>query len=451
MKAISIRSHFLNIVLPVVGTIWLVMTCLFTWNDYQVNLDSRLMSEELIAETFITGIRQPLIQGSFVEAKIRAESLLKSKQVKCIGITVGTDIIQPCEPSAITGNFIHGVRKPIKFDENLAEEFGAVSLYFDNSDLIVRCLGRLAWSAFGIAFLAILLFIALNKGMNPVRTEIEAILAQAKEDPTSSVARRFQIAEFGAVSLELRENMRVASQVVQATASLAVAKQVAHDIRSPLASLKMLIEDIKTKIPETYATALGSNVKRISEIASDLIERNEEKVRKHFEIVCANQICEEIISEKRNIHAKAKDLEISASSFAKNSLISINPSDFRRVLSNLLDNSIEACSVGGNVSIQLKNDERNLEIIIADTGKGISDEVVGRLFKPGATYGKPNGKGLGLAHAKATIEAAGGKIGIFSQMGVGTELRIVLAFAMEKAKSESTSTELIGDLVEMNV
>lgn len=444
MKTVSIRSHFLKIVLPIAGTVWLAMTGLFTWNDYRVNMESRLESEELIADTFIIGIRQPLIQGSFIEAKIRASSLLKSKQVSCIDMRIGSEVLLGCEDQKVTGNSVNEIKKSIRLDENSGEEFGSVSMFFDNSDLLLQCLGRLARSAVGFAVAAILLFVALTRGMTPVKEEIDAILAQARQDPFDTNFKQYKITEFATVSLNLRENMKIASQVVQANASLAVAKQVAHDIRSPVASMKMLIEELKKSVPEQYVNALGANTKRISEIVSDLIERNEEKVRTHFEVVCAHSICEEILTEKQNIHRKAKALNLSISNKSENSNILINPSDFRRVLSNLLDNSIEACPMGGNIKISLKDSEKNLEITIADNGKGISDDVVIRLFKPGVTYGKTNGKGLGLAHAKSTIEAAGGKVSIFSQVGVGTELKIILARVIEHSRNN-------GNLIAMNI
>ena len=111
----------------------------------------------------------------------------------------------------------------------------------------------------------------------------------------------------------------------------------------------------------------------------------------------------------------------------KNSQIFINPSDFKRVLSNLLDNAVEACDGKGSVKVILSNVDDKVEILVSDSGSGIADDVIVRLFKPGATFGKPDGKGLGLVHAKATIEAASGKIGIFSRLGIGTEIKIVLS------------------------
>jgi signal transduction histidine kinase len=450
VKEISIRTYFLKIVLPIVGVVWLAMTGLFTWNDYNVNLESRSVSEELVSETFVLGIKQPLIQGSFLEAKIRAESLLKSSEVKCIKVIVGSDLIHDCPESFAAGRFVHQINKSIFFSDEQNQEYARVSLFFDNKDLIVQCLNRLVRAAIGFAVLALLLFFVLTKGMNPIKKEIYAILTQAKEDPSTMVRYDFRISECSMVSDALRKNMKIASQVAQANASLAVAKQVAHDIRSPLASLKMLIDDVKGSVPESHVAALTSNAKRISEIASDLIEKHEVKVRAHFEELNAGDVCEEILIEKRNVFRKLPQVNFEITNNSKNSRILINPSDFRRVLSNLLDNAVEACAGEGKIKVKLNNLDKNLEIQISDSGVGIADDVIVRLFKPGATFGKPNGKGLGLAHAKSTIEAAGGKIGIFSQQGVGTEIRITIE-TLNRKSSASVSDFSKRNVIGLNV
>lgn len=431
MKTVSIRSHFLKIVIPIVAIIWLAMTGLFAWNDYQVNLASRLSSEDLIAETFITGIRQPLIQGSFVEAKIRSEALAKSNQVKCVTITMSSEVIESCKKMESKMKYDNAITKAIFLDDQESAKFGTVSLVFDNSDLVFQFFERVLRSAVGFAILAGILFSTLSIGMTPIKSEIDMILNQAKSDPHTFYSAKFMISEFSAVSETLRENMKGASQVAQVTASLSVAKQVAHDIRSPLASLKLLIDELKTKIPEDYFSALKVSSRRISEIANDLIERQEVKFKKYLEVVCAHAICEEIIKEKKNIHAAFGRINFKFENDASNSLILVFPSDFRRVLSNLLDNSIDASPIGEEVTVRMRNVGKELEIIVSDKGRGISEENIVHLFKPGATFGKSNGKGLGLAHAKATIESVGGKIEISSKLGFGTELRMVLGNVIE--------------------
>lgn len=402
------------------------MTGLFTWNDYRVSLESRSVSEELVSETFVLGVKQPLIQGSFIEAKIRAESLLKNSDIKCVRITVGQDVIQECPALFKKSRFVHQVDKSVILSDSQSQEYGRVTLYFDNQDLVDQCLNRLLRAAFGFAILVILLFMALTRGMNPIKKEIYEILSQAKEDPSASIQYNFRISECAMVSDALHKNMKIASQVAQANASLAVAKQVAHDIRSPLASLKMLIDDVKSSVPESHVLALASNAKRISEIASDLIDKHELKVRTHFEVLNAGEVCEEILTEKKNICRKFPSVRFEFLDNSKNSQILINPSDFKRVLSNLLDNAVEACSGNGKVKVSLTSMDKKIELLISDSGAGIADDVIVKLFRLGATFGKPDGKGLGLVHAKATIESAGGKIGIFSQLGSGTDVKIQL-------------------------
>jgi len=106
----------------------------------------------------------------------------------------------------------------------------------------------------------------------------------------------------------------------------------------------------------------------------------------------------------------------------------------KQVLINLLSNAVKYNRSGGQVSVrfeELAGDR--LELAIADTGRGLSDEQLGRLFEPfdrlGAERGDVEGTGLGLALSMRLMEAMGGAISAESQPEVGTTMRIELACA----------------------
>jgi signal transduction histidine kinase len=67
-----------------------------------------------------------------------------------------------------------------------------------------------------------------------------------------------------------------------------------------------------------------------------------------------------------------------------------------------------------------------VEITIADSGRGIQPEILPQLMRRGFTFGKAYGNGLGLYHAKTTLERWQGEIHIDSQWGVGTTARLIL-------------------------
>ena len=86
------------------------------------------------------------------------------------------------------------------------------------------------------------------------------------------------------------------------------------------------------------------------------------------------------------------------------------------------------CVVDGKglIKVGLKSDGNTILISVKDDGKGIPSDILPKLMQRGETYGKKSGSGLGLAHAKESIELWGGNIEIESELGKGTTLIITL-------------------------
>lgn len=99
---------------------------------------------------------------------------------------------------------------------------------------------------------------------------------------------------------------------------------------------------------------------------------------------------------------------------------------FSRILSNILQNSIEAISNSGTISITLESSLQHTVISISDNGCGIPESVLERLGKSDLTYGKANGNGLALQHAYSTIHSWNGTLKLDSKLNNGTTVTIVL-------------------------
>ncbi|MEM4245984.1 MAG: PAS domain S-box protein, partial [Candidatus Bathyarchaeia archaeon] len=91
----------------------------------------------------------------------------------------------------------------------------------------------------------------------------------------------------------------------------------------------------------------------------------------------------------------------------------------KRALTNLITNAIQSMPNGGSLTISVRRERDGAVIGIADTGVGISEENLSRLFQPFFTT-KAKGQGLGLAVTKRIVEAHGGEIKVKSRVGVGT-------------------------------
>ena len=94
-----------------------------------------------------------------------------------------------------------------------------------------------------------------------------------------------------------------------------------------------------------------------------------------------------------------------------------------RTIVNLLKNSIEAMPEGGFIKISKEITQAELVIQIEDTGKGIPEEVIDKIFNPLFST-KPTGLGLGLSYVKEVIETHMGNISVESVVDVGTKFKI---------------------------
>ena len=96
----------------------------------------------------------------------------------------------------------------------------------------------------------------------------------------------------------------------------------------------------------------------------------------------------------------------------------------QRVLSNLINNSVEAFpEKKGRVTVSVRAYKEKVQLTIKDNGSGIPPEVLKKLGEQGVTHGKAgteSGSGLGVYYAKSTIEAMGGTFNISSQVDLGT-------------------------------
>ncbi|MBI3535149.1 MAG: hypothetical protein HY072_06660 [Deltaproteobacteria bacterium] len=137
---------------------------------------------------------------------------------------------------------------------------------------------------------------------------------------------------------------------------------------------------------------------------------------------------DQIISEKRLEYRQRLGIEINFSvENAYGLCIKVSSVNFKRLISNIINNSIEATSKNGIISVGIRVFEEDfVDIIIQDNGKGIPTEMLEKLGQRGASFNKEGGSGLGLFHAKKSIESWGGKLLIQSALDRGTTITLRL-------------------------
>ncbi|MBI4668196.1 MAG: sensor histidine kinase [Elusimicrobia bacterium] len=224
-----------------------------------------------------------------------------------------------------------------------------------------------------------------------------------------------------------------------------ISAQVAHDIRSPLAALDSVMGNV-SKLPEEERLIIHGAVNRIRDIANNLLEKhrsrdgqvnrrqkklpNDPSAQK-TEILLLSSLIESLLTEKRSEFGNRPDIEIefrrnvsSYGLFAK-----IEPTEFKRVLSNLINNSVQAIGDKGLIFVTAFYDRGSIQLEVQDDGPGIPPDILAKLGQKGITHGKTGGAGLGLYHAKTMAEAWGGNLKITSEVGKGTTVTLIFPSA----------------------
>ncbi len=215
-----------------------------------------------------------------------------------------------------------------------------------------------------------------------------------------------------------------------------IAAQVAHDIRSPLAALCVLEHDL-SGLEEEKRILLRSAVNRIKDIANNLLQRSRDSLsvsagpssKEPVSVQMLAALLDSLVSEKRLQFRFKEGIEFDwAMSGESYSFFSaIQATEFKRVCSNLINNAVEALEDGGRVGVTICPGHGNAILVrITDNGRGIPPEVQARLGLRGQTHGKAEGSGLGLFHARTSVESWGGSLRIESSKGSGTSVMILL-------------------------
>lgn len=203
------------------------------------------------------------------------------------------------------------------------------------------------------------------------------------------------------------------------------AKIICHDVASPLSAIQMVIGLLKNVDPDIIEILMNS-VKRTQSIFDDL------KNSKHITSAVNIKSCvDEIINEK-NLIWKHDCKIYSESENLKNKIVNVREVEFKRLVSNLLNNSYEAfeSTSSKKIIVNLENQNDMLFMQIIDNGKGIPPDILKKIGIKGFSYGKFNhqsaGSGLGLYTAIELIESWGGNLNISSQLNKGTTITIQL-------------------------
>ncbi len=213
-------------------------------------------------------------------------------------------------------------------------------------------------------------------------------------------------------------------------------RRLRHDIKSPLLALSVLCQkrgELGRSSPPQYREALMYRIgKRIEDILGDYFEElaspwNVKRKRKQFVVFSLDILVTEMLEEKRWALIEASSKNCIEMRFYQKGLYSkICPLEFKRVISNLIDNALEA---GGECSLVRINGEKKGKwniITVEDRGPGIPPTVLEKIGRVRISTKRPLEGGVGLYEAFRFIESLGGKIEIRTKENEGTSVSLIL-------------------------
>jgi signal transduction histidine kinase/ActR/RegA family two-component response regulator len=246
---------------------------------------------------------------------------------------------------------------------------------------------------------------------------------------------------FSDLKQTLQELKQAQDQIVQAEKLRAMgemASGVAHDFNNVLAvvlgNIQLLLYQLDHLSPEEIREGLKV-IERSSKDGAETIRRMQEftGVRRDREFVTLS--LNEIVMEVVNItqprwrdQTQKKGIQVGLTTrLGDISMIMGNPSELREVLTNIFFNAVDAMPNGGELTITTQPQAEDwVEVRIADTGVGMTEEVKRRVFDPFFTTKGVTNSGLGMSVSYGIIKRHGGEILIESQLGKGTSFVIHL-------------------------
>ena len=200
-----------------------------------------------------------------------------------------------------------------------------------------------------------------------------------------------------------------------------MAKETAHQIGTPLSSLIGWLEILKIEnVEENTIKEIEKDITRLQTIADRFSKVGSEPVLEKLDLVT------ETIQSFDYLKSRfSKQVEFSFSAPTKTILVNLNPTLHSWTIENLVKNAIDAMKGRGKLSLTIVEDEKEVKILVSDTGKGIPKNQFKKVFEPGFTT-KKRGWGLGLSLTKRIVEEYHkGKIKVLnSEINKGTTMQV---------------------------
>ncbi|NMH73435.1 two-component sensor histidine kinase [Bacillus sp. RO2] len=220
-----------------------------------------------------------------------------------------------------------------------------------------------------------------------------------------------------------------------------LAASIAHEVRNPLTVVKGFLQLMHREDKGNSFQYIGlvlSELARAESIINDYLNFAKPEFKK-IENVDLGELLNDVkmllnpLAVKEGIHLE--------SYLEKNVFMETDKNQFKQALVNILKNAIEATPQDGRVYIKLFSNATGIQILIKDTGKGMTKEQVSRIGTLFYTT-KDKGTGLGTTVSMRIIDTMNGKVGYSSEIGKGTEVKI--SFPPVRQEEQARKESVVG-------
>lgn len=252
-------------------------------------------------------------------------------------------------------------------------------------------------------------------------------------------ARALERARWHERVLELEEQLRRNERLA---ALGLLAAEVAHEVRNPLTVIQMLYHSLDLQFPPgdpraEDAAVLGRKIEQLNRIVErilDLARPSEPRLGP----VSVNPLLEELARLVRH-KLRQSNIELHWRPDPRQPQVHGDAGQLEQVFLNLVLNATEAMKEGGRLTLITRDRGEVVEVIVQDTGPGMTPEQRRLAFRSVLPPGRAGGTGLGLAIVGRIVEAHRGRVRAEAPKGGGTRVRVLLPAARTASPSDAVS------------
>jgi signal transduction histidine kinase len=216
-----------------------------------------------------------------------------------------------------------------------------------------------------------------------------------------------------------------------------MASSIIHDLKNPIGivegAAEILLEQTTDEDSLRWVTMIRRTTTHMLEMVQELLDYTRGDTSLVLTPVSVGELLDEL---NDRILRRASESGITVTTRVDyREPLKVDRGRFVRVVVNVLKNAVEAMPKGGALDLAVEEVDGGVCFSITDTGTGIPEHLLPTIFEPFVTHGKPNGTGLGMAIAKAVVDAHHGRITVESTPGSGTRFRITVPRDPEQPSS----------------